>query len=106
MGRKSRSEGPGMARVAASAGRAPGMAGRQEAVIRGAFWTAAGLGVSIHAAHALAGGRGRSRPIDDWLYCGLYLLAAAACAGQSAPGGRGPGPGSRRRRAARLGGAE
>src|SRR5947209_6714710 len=45
---------------------------------RAAFAAIAGVGVIIHAAWALAGQT--SVLVDDWMYCGLYLLAAASCA--------------------------
>src|SRR5947209_19251384 len=45
---------------------------------RNVYVTLATVGVAIHAGAAL-GGRS-SHFIDDWLYCGLYLLAAASCA--------------------------
>ncbi len=62
---------------------APGSEGRGAARrhvtgIRTAFVAVAALGVAIHAANALADGD--TPLITDWLYCGLYLLAAAACA--------------------------
>ena len=47
-------------------------------VKRRAFAVLAIAGLAIHAGFA-ASGRS-SRLIDDWLYCGLFLLAAAACA--------------------------
>jgi two-component system, cell cycle response regulator len=43
-----------------------------------AFAAVAGLAVAIHAACALAGYT--PALVDDWLYCGLYLLAAGSCA--------------------------
>jgi two-component system, cell cycle response regulator len=45
---------------------------------RRAFAAVAGLAVAIHGASALAGYT--PALVDDWLYCGLYLLAAASCA--------------------------
>ncbi len=52
-------------------------ASRHTARIRRAYLAAAVVGVSIHAIGALAG---QSPWISDWLYCSLFLLAAAACA--------------------------
>jgi len=43
-----------------------------------AFALIAGAGVAIHGAFAASGTR--SALVDDWLYCGLFLLAAASCA--------------------------
>jgi two-component system cell cycle response regulator len=43
-----------------------------------AFALIAGAGVAIHGAFAASGTT--STLVDDWLYCGLYLLAAASCA--------------------------
>ena len=43
-----------------------------------AFVVIAGVGVAVHAGYALAGVK--SRVVDDWLYCGLYLVAAFSCA--------------------------
>ncbi len=48
------------------------------------FVAIAGLGVAVHGAFAATGGT--SRVVDDWLYCGLYLLAAGACAALSRRG--------------------
>jgi diguanylate cyclase (GGDEF)-like protein/putative nucleotidyltransferase with HDIG domain len=48
---------------------------------RGVFWgyvVAAALGVATHAGFALAGAT--SAVVDNWLYCGLFFLAAASCA--------------------------
>jgi two-component system cell cycle response regulator len=47
-------------------------------VARALFVLVASVGVGVHAAFALAGSM--SVAVDDWLYCGLYLLAAASCA--------------------------
>jgi two-component system, cell cycle response regulator len=46
--------------------------------LRRAFVALAAVGVAIHAAFASTD----STPgvVDDWLYCGLYFLAAASCA--------------------------
>ncbi len=55
-------------------------------VARRAFLIVATLGVAIHAAWALTGNT--SAVVDDWLYCGLFCLAAASCA---ARGRRGDG---------------
>src|SRR5579884_2932629 len=54
----------------------PGARGAQRA--RRAYLAVASVGVGIHAGFALAGAR--SPAVDDWLYCGLFYLAAAACA--------------------------
>ena len=62
----------------ASRGHGIATATRSAPRVRDAYVTVVVLGVAIHAAGALAGGR--SRWISDWLYCGLYVLAAAACA--------------------------
>ena len=51
---------------------------RRIASTRHVFVAAAGVGVAIHGAFALAGST--SAVIDDWLYCALFLLAAASCA--------------------------
>jgi len=51
---------------------------------RRVFAAVAGLGIAVHAAFALAGSR--SVVVDDWLYCGLFLLAAAACARRARSG--------------------
>jgi diguanylate cyclase (GGDEF)-like protein/putative nucleotidyltransferase with HDIG domain len=48
----------------------------------------ASIGVAIHAAFALAGTR--AAPVDDWLYCGLFILAAASCADRGRRDGGGP----------------
>jgi two-component system, cell cycle response regulator len=56
---------------------------------RTAFVTVAGIGIAIHAVWALAGST--STLVDDWLYCGLYLLAAVSCADR---GRRGDGRGA------------
>jgi len=48
------------------------------AFARRAFVVVAALGVAVHAAWALTGGT--STVVDDWLYCGLFFLAAASCA--------------------------
>jgi two-component system cell cycle response regulator len=45
---------------------------------RNAFAVVAGLGIAVHGAFALAGTA--STIVDNWLYCGLYLPAAASCA--------------------------
>ena len=45
---------------------------------RRAFGLVAGLGIAVHGAFALAGRH--PAIVDDWLYCGLYLLACGACA--------------------------
>ncbi len=50
----------------------------QPARARNAFAVIAGVGVAIDAVFALTGTR--SALVDDWLYCGLFLLAAAGCA--------------------------
>jgi diguanylate cyclase (GGDEF)-like protein len=67
-----------MAWIAAPRGRTRDIAApRHVARIRRAYLAVAALGISIHAAGALAG---QSPWISDWLYCSLYLLAATACA--------------------------
>jgi len=43
-----------------------------------AFAAVAALGVAIHGGFAIAGAS--SVLVDDWLYCGLFMLAAASCA--------------------------
>ena len=43
-----------------------------------AFGAVAALGVAIHGGFAIAGAS--SELVDDWLYCGLFMLAAASCA--------------------------
>src|SRR5690242_4616011 len=45
---------------------------------RRAYLAVAGAGIAVHGIVAAMGGN--SRLVDDWLYCGLYLLAAASCA--------------------------
>jgi two-component system cell cycle response regulator len=45
---------------------------------RRTFAAVAGLGVLVHAVFAATGTM--STVVADWLYCGLYLVAAAACA--------------------------
>jgi diguanylate cyclase (GGDEF)-like protein len=55
-----------------------GVDARRLASTRHVFAAVAGLGVAIHGAFALAGSR--SALIDDWLYCGLFFVAAASCA--------------------------
>ena len=42
------------------------------------YLVAGGAGLIIHASFALAGTT--STLVDDWLYCGLFFLAAAGCA--------------------------
>jgi diguanylate cyclase (GGDEF)-like protein len=48
------------------------------ALARGAFIAVAGLGVAIHGAFAIVGST--TPLVDDWLYCGLFFVAAASCA--------------------------
>jgi two-component system cell cycle response regulator len=43
-----------------------------------AFAAVAAAGVAVHAGFAIAGST--SAVVDDWLYCGLFMLAAASCA--------------------------
>ncbi len=43
-----------------------------------AFGAVAVLGVAIHGGFAIAGAS--SALVDDWLYCGLFMVAAASCA--------------------------
>src|SRR2546421_5849242 len=45
---------------------------------RRAFVVVAALGIAVHVAFASTDSM--SSVVDDWLYCGLYLLAAASCA--------------------------
>jgi len=47
-------------------------------IARRAFVLVAALGLAIHAVWALTGST--STVVDDWLYCGLFFLAAASCA--------------------------
>ncbi len=57
----------------------------------GSVWAFAGvasIGVAIHAAFALADAR--AAPVDDWLYCGLFFLAAFSCAARGRRDGGGP----------------
>jgi two-component system cell cycle response regulator len=63
--------------AARSAVRTDSEEGRPDRV-RAAFATLAAAGVVLHGAFALAGTR--TAPVDDWLYCGLFFLAAASCA--------------------------
>ena len=62
-------------------GGAAGDPGRTERLALLAFVVLAATGLALHGLHA-AGAFGGG-PIDglvtDWLYCGLYALAAAAC---------------------------
>jgi hypothetical protein len=53
-----------------------------------AYSGAASIGVAVHAAFALAGTG--TAPVDDWLYCGLFVLAAASCAARGRRDGGGP----------------
>jgi diguanylate cyclase (GGDEF)-like protein len=53
-----------------------------------AYASVASIGVAIHGGFALAGTR--SAPVDDWLYCGLFFLAAASCADRGRRDGGGP----------------
>jgi two-component system cell cycle response regulator len=46
--------------------------------LRRVFEVLAILGIAVHGVLALAGRY--PRIVDDWLYCGLYLCAAASCA--------------------------
>ncbi len=43
-----------------------------------AFAAVAALGVAIHGGFAIAGAS--SALVDDWLYCGLFMVAAGSCA--------------------------
>jgi two-component system, cell cycle response regulator len=52
--------------------------------VQTAYVTLAVLGVAIHGAFALAGAT--SVVVDDWLYCGLFFVAAANCAYRSRRG--------------------
>jgi two-component system, cell cycle response regulator len=53
------------------------------------FLAVAALGVAVHGIWALAGGG--PRLVVDWLYCGLFFLAAASCAYRALRGdARGP----------------
>src|SRR5437763_266959 len=56
----------------------------QVAAAHSAFVAVAVVGLGIHGIAALAG----STPafVDNWLYCGLYLLTAASCAYRSRRG--------------------
>jgi two-component system cell cycle response regulator len=51
---------------------------------RRAFAAVAALGVVVHGIAAATDGY--ARLVDDWLYCGLYLLAAASCAARARRG--------------------
>jgi diguanylate cyclase (GGDEF)-like protein len=52
--------------------------------VRNAYVAVAALGVAIHGVSALAGAE--PRLVDDWLYCGLFYVAAASCAYRSVRG--------------------
>ena len=54
---------------------------------RRVFAAIAGLGVVVHGAFALAGAQ--SAVVDNWLYCSLYLMAAASCAARARRGDAG-----------------
>ncbi len=43
-----------------------------------AYAAVAAAGVAVHAGFAIAGSR--STLVDDWLYCALFMVAAASCA--------------------------
>ncbi len=62
----------------ASRGHVLAVASRPPARLRLAYVTAIALGITIDFAGAVAGDR--SGWISDWLYCGLFVVAAAACA--------------------------
>jgi two-component system cell cycle response regulator len=64
------------AAVASALGVVPGVRGAQRA--RRTYLAVASVGVGIHAGFALAGAS--SPAVDDWLYCGLFYLAAGVCA--------------------------
>jgi two-component system, cell cycle response regulator len=51
---------------------------------RRTFAAVAGLGVLVHGILTATGSM--STLVDDWLYCGLYMLAAAACAARGRRG--------------------
>ncbi len=55
-----------------------------QAGLRRAYLTAVAVGVVLEAAAAITGSQGGA--ITDWLYCALYMLAAAACAYRASTG--------------------
>ncbi len=67
-----------MATIPVPAGRPRGREMAHVVRMRRAYVAVAVLGIAIHGAFALAGST--PKLVDDWLYCGLYGLAAASCA--------------------------
>jgi diguanylate cyclase (GGDEF)-like protein len=68
--------------LAAGAGESlAGEPGRTRRLALGAFVLVAATGVVVHGLHGAGafGGGVIDRVVEDWLYCGLYGLAAAAC---------------------------
>ena len=68
--------------MAAEAGKnRTGEPGRTRGLALGAFVLAASIGVGVHGLHAAGAFRGGlvDRLVEDWMYCALYALAAAAC---------------------------